>query len=63
MMVHVDQEERNSFYFLSTSSTGPYEQILFMICGLAGLIIQWYASGFQKSPAQMADILTQITTR
>lgn len=63
MMVHIDQEERDSFNFLSTSSTGPYEQIFFMVCGLAGLIIQWYTSGFQKSPAQMADILTQITTR
>lgn len=63
IMGHLDQEERDYHYNLDGSVADSYEQVLFMVCGLVGLLIQWYSTGFQKSPAQMADILMQITSK
>lgn len=63
MMFHVDQEERDFHYYLDSSSYDNYEQLVFMVCGLAGLLVQWYSTGFQKSPGQMADIMMKITSK
>lgn len=63
MMVHIDQEERTAFYYLGSDTDASYEQVLFMVCGLSGLLIQWYSTGFLKSSEQMAEIMTRILTK
>lgn len=60
MMYYVDQEERDLHYYLGGSTTDCYEQILFMISGIMGLVLSWHHSGFQKSVSQMADILEKV---
>ena len=60
MMRYVDQEERDFHYYLGGSMDDSYEQILFMVSGLIGLIFHWHGTGFQKSPSQMATIMESI---
>jgi AcrR family transcriptional regulator len=60
MMAYVDSEERDFHYYLGGSADDSYEQILFMVSGLMGLVLSWHYSGFQKSPFQMASIMEKI---
>ena len=60
MMIYADQEEPDFQYYLGNHTDDAYEQMLFMISGLVGLIIDWHRSGFQKSSGQMAAILAKI---
>lgn len=62
MVYHVDQEEWDFRHYLG-SGHDTSEQVLFMVSGLVGLILYWHSTGFQKSPAQMADILNQIINK
>lgn len=39
------------------------EMNLFVICGLASLLISWHAEGFQKSPGQMAQISLRMLSK
>lgn len=60
MMYYVDQEERDFHYYLGGSLHDSYEQILFMVSGIMGLVLSWHHSGFQKSVSQMADVLEKV---
>lgn len=35
----------------------------FLICGLMSTVLQWYHSGYQESPAQMAQIAFRLLTQ
>lgn len=37
-----------------------YEQLLFMICGLTGVLLNWHATGFQKPAHQMAATVERL---
>ena len=60
MMYYVDQEERSLHYYLGGSADDSYEQILFMVSGIMGLVLSWHHNGFQKTVTQMADILEKV---
>ncbi len=60
MMVNVMQEERDFHYYLGGSANDSYEQILFMVSGMMGLVLNWHRTGFQKSVSQMAAIMEKV---
>lgn len=60
MMVNVVQEEKDFHYYLGGHTDDSYEQILFMVSGLMGLVINWHHTGFQKSASQMATIMERV---
>ena len=60
MMVNVLEEEKDFHYYLGGSADDSYEQILFMVSGLMGLVINWHHTGFQKSASQMSAIMEKV---
>lgn len=60
MMVYMEEEERNFHHYLGGKSNDSYEQILFMISGIMGLVLNWHHSGYQKSVSQMASIMEKV---
>lgn len=40
-----------------------YEQILFVVCGITGILINWHMTGYQKPAAQMAETLERLLAR
>ncbi len=39
---------------------GSYEHTIFFISGIFGVLMNWYTEGFQRSPAQIANSLSQL---
>ena len=60
MVNYVDREERDFHKYLGGTLEDSYSQILFMISGLMGLVLNWHQTGYQKTAAQMAAIMGKI---
>lgn len=58
MMHYVNQEEQDFHYYLGSSDS--YEQMLFMVSGIMGLVLNWHQRGFNKTSSQMASILGKV---
>ena len=57
----VAQEElefRN--YLNSDNQNDAFEQMLFIVSGITGLMINWHLTGYQKTAAQMASIVDRL---
>lgn len=37
-----------------------HEQMVFLLCGLVGMVGDWHRSGYQKSPEEMTDSLRRL---
>lgn len=60
-MLCMDQEEHELRNFLrGHSRDDSYEQTLFIVCGITGVLINWHNSGYRKTPAQMAATLDKL---
>lgn len=63
-MLCVTQEELEFRNYLNADNRGDaYEQMLFIVSGITGLIINWHLTGYQKSPAQMAATTDRLLSR
>lgn len=60
MIYYVNQEERNLHLYFGGNADDSYEQILFIVSGIMGLILSWHYSGYYKSVSQMADIMEKL---
>lgn len=60
MIAYTVQEEQEFRYLFRTQQDESSERSIFYISGIAGLILTWHRSGFSKSPAQMAAILSDM---
>lgn len=56
--IQEELEFRN--YLDSDKNDDTYEQMLFLVCGITGLIINWHLSDYQKTPAQMAETVDRL---
>lgn len=62
-MLRVTQEELEFRHFLNAETQDDaFEQALFIISGITGLIIHWHLSGYRKSAAQMAAVTNRLLT-
>jgi len=61
LLHYAQQEERDFHYYLGGSADDSYEQVLFMVTGLVGVIFHWHSTNFQKTPAQMAELMESIS--
>lgn len=59
-MIHYAQTEEQGFQQYLGKENDSFEQILFMVSGVMGLILNWHRSGFEKSPFQMAQVLEKV---
>ena len=60
-MLCMDQEEHELRSLLqSRSRDDSYEQTLFIVCGITGILLNWHNSGYRKTPAQMAATLDRL---
>ena len=60
-MLCMGKEEHELRHFLQVHSRDDsYEQILFMVCGITGILINWHNSGYRKTPAQMASTVDRL---
>lgn len=60
-MLCVTEEEQEFRNFLrANSQEDSYEQTLFVVCGITGILLNWHNSGYQKSPAQMAATVDRL---
>lgn len=61
MVIIVLNEDYDVRYWLKAydRETGT-DIILFNLCGVMGLVYNWHYSGYQKSPEEMALLLTQL---
>lgn len=50
-------------YLNSDNQNDAFEQTLFIVSGITGLIINWHLSDYQKTPAQMASILDRLLAK
>lgn len=63
-MLCLDQEEHELRNFLQARGTGDsYEQTLFIVCGITGILINWHNSGYRKTPVQMATTVDRLLRR
>jgi len=63
-MLRVTQENLEFRNFLNADNQDDaYEQALFIISGITGLIIHWHLSGYRKTPAQMAILTNRLLTK
>ena len=60
MIAYTVQEEQEFRYLFRKMEDESSERSVFYISGIVGLILTWYRSGFLKSPAQMAAILSDM---
>lgn len=60
MLVYTFSEEHEFRYLFRSLAEESSERSIFYISGIIGLILTWYRSGFSKSPAQMAAILSDM---
>lgn len=60
-MLRVTQDDLEFRNFLNAESQDDaFEQALFIISGITGLIIHWHLSGYRKTPAQMAAVTNRL---
>ena len=50
-------------YFPANQANDFHEQLLFIVCGTLGLVINWHLSGYQKTVEEMAGILDRLLAR
>lgn len=63
-MLCVTQEELEFRNFLNADNQDDaFEQALFIVSGITGLIIHWHMSGYQKSAAQMASVTGRLLAK
>lgn len=60
MLNHITQEEREFRYLFGEQAPESAERSIFYICGVMGLVLTWHRNAFDKSPAQMASILSDM---
>ena len=60
MLAYTIQEEQEFRYLFRTQRDESSERSIFYISGIIGLVLSWHKSGFSKSPAQMAMILSDM---
>lgn len=60
MMIYISEEEQDFHHYLGGNINDSYEQMLFMISGVMGLVLNWHQGGYQKSVSQMAAILEKV---
>ena len=60
MVYYADQEDRDFHYLFGGKTIDSYEQLLFMVSGLMGLVLSWHQTGFQKTPEQMASVMEKL---
>lgn len=63
MMVYISEEEHEFRHYMSGNTADSYEQVLFMVSGSMGLVINWHHGGFRKSASQMASILERLLSK
>lgn len=63
--IHCAMEEDHDLYNLLRSSgrNDSYEQLLFIACGINGLLINWHMTGYEKNVSQMAATVDRLVLR
>ena len=60
-MLCITQEEHELFNYLRQNShDDAYEQVLFLVSGITGILINWHSTGYKKSAAQMAVTMERL---
>lgn len=60
-MLCITEEEQEFRNFLrSYGHEDSYEQTLFVVCGITGILINWHHSGYRKTPDQMAATVERL---
>lgn len=63
-MLCVTQEELEFRNFLNADNQDDaFEQALFIVSGITGLIIHWHMSGYRRTAAQMAAVTDQLLAK
>lgn len=60
MLAYSVSEEHEFRYLFRNSEDESTERIIFYISGIIGLVLTWHRGGFIKSPAKMAEILSDM---
>ena len=60
MLAYTVQEEHEFRYLFRELAAESTERSIFYISGIVGLVLSWHKSGFSKSAAQMAAILSDM---
>ncbi len=60
MLAYSIQEEQEFRYLFRDLANESSERSIFYICGIVGLVLYWHKSGFSKSTAHMANILSDM---
>lgn len=60
LLIATQEELEFRNYLNPSQNNDTFEQMLFLICGITGLIINWHLSGYQKTPAQMASVVERM---
>lgn len=62
-VVHIQEKESSALrHFNLPMSKNSVERILFYMSGIMALVMHWHQSGFEKTPAEMSEILTELMT-
>lgn len=57
----ITEEEHEFRNFLHANNRDDdYESILFVVCGITGILLNWHNTGYRKTPSQMAATLDQL---
>lgn len=59
MMVYITEEEHAFQQLLSTRGSS-YEQILFIVTGTMGLVMNWHLTNYSKDVGQIASVLDNL---
>ena len=63
MIDSVMREDYDIRYWLKVDNREKGKDVLiFSLCGAMGMVFNWYYSGFQKSPEEMAGMMVRIVT-
>ena len=61
MLSSVMQEDYDVWRWLRAEDPEKRKEILiFNLCGIMGLVLMWYYSGFQRSPEEMAQMMENL---
>lgn len=60
MVVYITEEEQDFRFLMRSLREDAYEYTIFMVSGIVGLLFRWHKAGYQKSCAQMANILENL---
>lgn len=53
-----EHELQNFLQFANQDSSNEF--LLFVVCGMTGILFNWHVSGYQKTPAQMSAVMERI---